>query len=225
MFSINGSFYRTLCKITDLLILNVLWLVGCIPIVTIGVSTASLYHCCIKCVRRDRSKLTKEFWRAYKLNLKSGIAGTLIFAVIVYLAVLYISFSQSEGSAVSTGFRILLYAFILLNSVTFAAFFPALSRFDLKLIKLLEMSFFMGMGHIFRSIIAVAMIAAAACLTLGSSLFILILPSPVALLSTFLYEPIFLKYMPSQQTPGVDSWYLEGKVKKKGAAAIGKTAD
>ena len=41
---------RALTKICDMMCLNVIWLICCIPIVTIGASTAALYSVMLKMV-------------------------------------------------------------------------------------------------------------------------------------------------------------------------------
>ena len=44
LFSMDGKFLETFNKITDLVTLNILWLLCCIPIITIGDSTSALYQ-------------------------------------------------------------------------------------------------------------------------------------------------------------------------------------
>ena len=44
LFSMDGKFLETFNKITDLVTLNILWLLCCIPIITIGASTSALYQ-------------------------------------------------------------------------------------------------------------------------------------------------------------------------------------
>ena len=43
LFEVDGLLYRILTKILQLICLNMLWLLGCLPIITIGVSTTALY--------------------------------------------------------------------------------------------------------------------------------------------------------------------------------------
>ena len=55
---------KALARIADLVILNVMWLIGCIPVFTIGVSTAALYSS-LKIMRIDTTVSAKCFWREY----------------------------------------------------------------------------------------------------------------------------------------------------------------
>ena len=76
LFSTDGVIYRFLTVTGNIIIATVLWLIGCIPVVTIGTSTAALYYTIVKSVRKEVGYVHAEFWRGYKLNLKKGVAAT-----------------------------------------------------------------------------------------------------------------------------------------------------
>ena len=215
MFSIDGKLFRTLSKIGDLFILNVLWIIGCLPIITIGVSTASMYHCCIKCVRRDRSQTGKEFWRAYKMNFKQGVLGTIICAALIYLVLVLYNFSSYLIEAGVTGFREVLFVFgtIVFTAIVLSfcsVFFPALSRFSMKFGQLLKLTFFMSMRYFLRGVVAGALMFVVFFAALGNYMAVLFVPAPLSLLFTFFYEPVLLKHIPREMAEGVDNWYFEG---------------
>lgn len=76
---IDSPVIATGIKITNLLILNLFWLLGCLPVVTIGVSTIAAYTVTLKIVEdREGSSMTVQFWKAYVQNLKHGIPLSLI---------------------------------------------------------------------------------------------------------------------------------------------------
>ena len=53
MSFLNNRFIEALEKIADMFLLSVLWLICCIPIITIGTSTIALYYATVKVVRRE----------------------------------------------------------------------------------------------------------------------------------------------------------------------------
>lgn len=66
-------------KLTNLLILNLYWIIGCLPVITIGVSTIAAYTVTLKMVEdREGSSMTVQFWKAYVKNLKHGVPLSLI---------------------------------------------------------------------------------------------------------------------------------------------------
>ncbi len=219
MFSIDGKLFRTLSKIGDLFILNVLWLVGCIPIVTIGVSTASMYHCCIKCVRRDRSQVGKEFWKAYKMNFKQGVLGTLICAVLIYLVLVLYSFASTLIAAGASSFRDTVFVlgmmvFTIIVASFCSIFFPVLSRFSMSFAQLLKLTFFMSFRYFIRGAAAGIITFVLFYAVLGNYMMVLFIPAPVSLLFTFFFEPMLLKHTPREMVEGQDDWYFEGQDKR-----------
>lgn len=65
-FSIDGKGFRFLSTMSELVTLNLLWLLCCIPIVTIGASTAALYTITIKMVKNEDSYVIRGFFSSFK---------------------------------------------------------------------------------------------------------------------------------------------------------------
>ena len=72
-------------KLPRLFWLNILWLIGCIPVITIGVSTCAAYAVTLRLADDDEEVLSfggiaRRFFKAYKQDLLQGIL-ILIFTV------------------------------------------------------------------------------------------------------------------------------------------------
>jgi len=78
----DNTLLSILGKITDSLLLCLLYLLSCLPIITIGAATTALYYTTHKVLRCDRSYLWKEYKRAWKENFKQATICWLIFAGI-----------------------------------------------------------------------------------------------------------------------------------------------
>lgn len=66
-------------RITNLIILNFYWLLGCLPVVTAGASTIAAFTVTLKMAEdREGSSMTAQFWSAFVKNLKHGVPLTLI---------------------------------------------------------------------------------------------------------------------------------------------------
>lgn len=63
---------KMLNKIMNLFLLNICFLIGCIPIVTTGVSWMALYSVNMKMCREEEGYILRDFCKAYKDNLKNG---------------------------------------------------------------------------------------------------------------------------------------------------------
>lgn len=62
--------------------LNILWFICCIPVVTIGPSTAALFYCCQRMVEDTDSHITKAFFKSFGSNLKQGAVIGLIMTFL-----------------------------------------------------------------------------------------------------------------------------------------------
>lgn len=76
---IDSPFMAAGIKLTNLLILNLYWLIGCLPVITIGTSTIAAFTVTLKMTEdREDPGMTVQFWKAYIKNLKHGIPLSLI---------------------------------------------------------------------------------------------------------------------------------------------------
>ena len=71
---------RAIGKIGDLICLNVLWLICCIPVITIGASTTALYTVMLRLVRNEEGYIFRGFFKAFKLNFKQS---TIIWIILL----------------------------------------------------------------------------------------------------------------------------------------------
>lgn len=84
LFNLDSPLMTFLTKLADLMILNLLWMVCSLPIITIGASTAAMYDCLLN---QDRvSSITGTFFSAFKSNFKKATLLWLIQAVMTAVA-------------------------------------------------------------------------------------------------------------------------------------------
>ena len=79
LFNVDGPVMRAMTDIMNLVILNLLTLLCCIPIVTIGASSVALYTMTLRLVRDEEGSLVRDFFKAFKVNLKQTVPVTLVF--------------------------------------------------------------------------------------------------------------------------------------------------
>lgn len=214
LFSTDGVIYRFLTVTGNIIIATVLWLIGCIPVVTIGTSTAALYYTIVKSVRKEVGYVHAEFWRGYKLNLKKGVAATAALLALGLLLGMEIRMVLENGVEVSRIWYSLSGLLILLMFLVTLYLFPVMSRFDMKLGKLCMLSFVMSIRFWY---ITLALGAGLAAVVLAQ---VYLLPIPLVLLtpglwcyaSSFLVERVMKAYMPKPRREEGDgetseNWY------------------
>lgn len=102
IFNADNPFNRFMSRVFDIIALNLLWMLCCIPIITIGASTIALYSMTLKLVRNEEGSLTKGFFKAFRENFKQSIPVTLVFFFLYTLCLfnLYSLFRIGERTNV-----------------------------------------------------------------------------------------------------------------------------
>lgn len=222
-FNADNPFFVVMGKAWDVFVVNMIWLLCCLPVVTIVPATTAMYYTMVKVIRRERGYVTREFFRSFKRNLKQGLGFSAI--AIALVVVFYFDFVYSialMAEEKSTG-NTFLGVFLVMAFLAVALYMyipPVLSRFDMKFGGIFKTSFFMATRHFLTTIVLLILFVAVlvGCLAIAPGIFFL--PATGVLLSTFLIERVFKKYMPAKketveeeteegQEAETDEWYLE----------------
>ncbi len=79
---IDNPIMRGMGRLADFIILNLLWVVCSIPIITIGASTTALYTVMLKLVKNEEGYIAKGFLKGFKENFKQSTIMWIIFLLI-----------------------------------------------------------------------------------------------------------------------------------------------
>lgn len=148
-----------LSRIGDLVVANLLFIVCCIPIVTIGPALTALYHCTLRMVKGNDSSTAKTYFRAFKQNFLQSLIvwlGLLLVGVILFLNLRFLIQAQGQSSYG----KILFYmsgALIGLLVITALYIFPVIAAFANTIGNLLKNSVLFAFMH-FPSTLAMAVI-------------------------------------------------------------------
>ncbi len=206
----EGPIFTFLDKVGRMILLSVLWFVGCLPIVTIGTSTTALYYAVIKNIRRDHGTAFQEFWRSYRSNLKRGVPATVILLLIGYLLAVNFAYLTADGM---DGSNFLLWGSVIIAFLCIGIFvylWPVLSRFSMGLMNAVKLSFVMAIRFI-PITIALAAGTVLICYLQMFVLpipFILILPALWIWIVTYPMEHVLRKFMPPKQDED-EAWYYQ----------------
>ncbi len=75
-----------LTRVMDVLILSILWILCSIPLVTIGASTAALYHTTLKLARGEAVKTARTFFKGFALHWKQASLALPVLVIILAIA-------------------------------------------------------------------------------------------------------------------------------------------
>ena len=201
LFNPDSGLMITMSRITDVIFLSLFWLVCCIPVVTAGASFAALYDAAFRGARRGEKNSWQRFLKVYKDNWKISIGPTLLLIAAVFI--LAKALIALWNGAVAGTISWLVFsgaAFIAVVIVgILSVLFPMLSRFENSLGALLKNTVMLSLASLPRTIALGFMntLSLFLCVRLVIPLFFL--PSLVALVSSFLIEPMFKPYMGEEE--------------------------
>lgn len=210
LFRMDGTFYTLISKIADLGFVSLLWLLGCLPVVTILTSTASMYHTVVKCIRYDRGSIFSTFKEAYINNLRQGIALLAFYSLVggaVVSAEYYVFFFSTDESLLSLflSISLLLVTAVCLLNLVWAA--PALSRFENTFGNMLKLVYVLALRNLVRGIFLLLLILAGTAIFLIWNGAFIIIPGLVSLCYSLVAEPAMRKFMPEQEEDNGDWRY------------------
>ena len=97
IFDMDSPLMRILNKFADLMWLNILTLICCIPIVTIGPALSAAHYVELKMYRNEEGYITRDFFKAFKVNFKQGFILGVINLLLLTIFVTDI-FLMNENS-------------------------------------------------------------------------------------------------------------------------------
>ena len=167
LFRMDSPLMRFLTKIADLMVLNILFCVTSIPLITIGASWTALYSVTLKMVRDEEGSVSRSYFRSFRQNFRQ--ATLLWLGVLVVLALLVLDIrvlnGMSEGTAPGL-LRVGVEILALLGIMVLQYLFPSLARFEASLADTLKNACMMALAHLPKTALMTAAAVGAVWITL-----------------------------------------------------------
>lgn len=207
LFSPDSPAIKFLWKTADLIALNLIWLVCCIPIVTIGPSTAAMY-----CVARDIAKgewpgILKTFFRAFKQNFKQSLLAFLILLVPICLIAVYLFLAASGALDHAAWMKMFCYFGVAIIGFVWTYVFPLMAYFDNTLGNTLKNAVLLPLANPFLAVLCTALNLLPVILLLTSVnvfasagfIWLVIGGSLTAVINSKLLGLFFFKFVPKKE--------------------------
>ncbi len=209
-FNPDNKFLSFMTQVADLLLLSILWLVTSAPLVTVGAASTALYYCIIKVIREDSGSVFKSYFHAFRTNFKQSIYVSVLTVSLCVLAIML--GTDIYGAAMAgQGLRVvhIVYLVLLGLCITWLHYTVSyIARFQDNFFTVLKNSFIICLAHL--PVSALLLVLFVACFGVwllffpASVIAILVLPGLYALLSSYLLERIYKKYIPAEDAPPSD---------------------
>ena len=162
LLNYDGPVLRFITKIVQSVWLNILWMVCCIPIITIGASTTALCYTCQKIARDEDGYITKAFFHAFREQFgKSTAIGVIMTVAGLALSVdgyilYHLCFTAPIWAFLSAVLIVAAIAYIIVA----LWIFPLHAHFDNTIPALFKNSIMIGMRFIVCTVVMFCVILA-----------------------------------------------------------------
>lgn len=130
-FDIDGPLMQGLTKIADLMILNFLTILCCIPIITAGAAITALHYQVLKMVRKEDTYVARGYFKAFKENFKQAtIVWLLLIVAVLFIIFDYVVIGFSEEGGIAYWYGVVVGAFAIFIAFTATMVFPIMAKFS-----------------------------------------------------------------------------------------------
>ncbi|MCM1190367.1 MAG: DUF624 domain-containing protein [bacterium] len=142
--NLDSPLMQGLGKMADLMWLNVLTLICCLPIVTVGASLTAMNYMALKIARNEECYITRGFFKSFKENFKQATLIWLILLLVTAVLVGDFIIMRTSGMEFGTLFRGVIMAIALLVVFTALYVFPVLAKFENTVFRTIKNAFMMS---------------------------------------------------------------------------------
>ena len=212
----NSKFSQFFIRIMDLILLNVVFIVTCIPIFTIGASITALYSTTLKMIRNEEGYIIRGYFKDFAKNFKQA-TGFWLIALLLYflLYVIYLA-AQVNGGMLFRVYMVITAVWAILFFVFFMYVFPLIATFENSFKGVIKTAISMIIAHFPVTLTTFLCTAIPLFVSFGvntkimayASLFwILIGFSLIAFWSSYYLNKAFVRYIPEEESD--DSFHMK----------------
>lgn len=209
-FNFEGPVFTFLSRLADLFWLNLLFIVCCIPVITIGAATTALYYVTLKMAKDEEGYITRSYFKSFKENFKQATVIWIGFLVVGMIMITDLRIVNGGNTTEILGSpalgNVIMVAVFLMGIVILMVgtyIFPILAQFDNTIKNTAKNAFLISIRHLPYTIAMLVITAIPVVLIwFFPALFILVLImfSATAYFNSKLFNKIFVLYMPKEDS-------------------------
>lgn len=206
IFAPDSTLMRFLTRIADLMILNVLFLVTSLAVVTIPASLTALCFVSLRIASDTDRTIVGDYVRSFRQNFRqSTLIGLLIAAVGAALAAWYVVVTQLVSDGILRFVLLAVWYVLVFLAAMWALYvFPYLAKFEGTTREVLRNARLMSFRHPLAPLTVIVLSVLAAVVTIFSPqatgyglLWLLIGFAAIAFLGALVYSRVFERYAPT----------------------------
>ncbi len=198
-FNLDSPIMNLLNRVADLMILNICFLITCIPVFTIGAAYTALLNVTMKMAKNEESYIIKSYFKQFRDNFKNSTIFWLIICAIGVILYVDLQFGRQLGGTLAVVFQFFVTMIGILLIMVFNYVFALESTFINTRRATIKNSLLFGIRYLpFTVIITIVNAIPFACFLIGGVVFVYAMPvflivgfAVLALLNGFIYRKLF----------------------------------
>ena len=197
----DNFFWRWFSRLPDMLVLSLLWLLCCLPVLTVGASCVALYDTVARCVHGPEDHPYRHFFQVFKAELPRGIGLSALWLGLAALltAGFFLLRSLSGENDFFSAYTTIYLGTLLIPVAALIWLIPLQSRFSYGFWALHKAAVTFAIIHLPTTGIALLFLLAAAALIALVPILGLVLPGPMVTAQCFFIEKILKEYMDGEE--------------------------
>lgn len=156
LFDLDSPILQIISRFCDIVILNLVFLITCIPIFTIGAANTALYDVVFRMDTDREGKLLPTYFRSFRENFRQSTAlwlELMLFGAATYVNMTRFSVLGESAYILGYGLFIVSVIILLLGLFVFSYAFPLLSRFRNSTGKTAKNALLLSIGNLPRTLV------------------------------------------------------------------------
>ena len=216
IFSPEGVLFNIAEKIGNLMILNFIYIICCLPVFTIGPATIAMHSVALKLATDEEEGILMPFLRSFRLNFKQGLlVGLILTATGIFLAfdLYYIYQLMMTGGIIDMAVFVIVLVSCLVYLIASIYVYPMLAKFDNTTKQTFKTAALLAVRHLPATVcmlvIGVApvimLLYTPTTMAIALMFYMLLGFAAVAMLQGKFMIRIFLQYIPREESAEEDA--------------------
>ncbi len=146
-FNLSSPLMDFLTTTAQYIALNVVFIICCIPIVTIGPALAALYQVIMRETRGEYGYLMRKYFQHFKEMFLQSFLTFLSLGLIVLLLLFNVGFWNAMEGILANIIIVLVYIMLLAVACTFIYVFPLMARFKNNFLQTIKNALYIALTN------------------------------------------------------------------------------
>lgn len=174
LFDLDNPIMIWSAKTLDLVLLNLLFVLTCLPLVTVGMSKLALYRTLWTRRTEPGTPVWSTYWQALGQEWRQGLVLGLLEGGLVAVCLVNVWLLSQQDGGLPSLIKVLALAVLFLTTIVFLYAYPLAAKYELGLQELLIKSFLLaGINSQWTLLFMLVLLAIFGLLTMISSLVLL----------------------------------------------------